>query len=419
VIALDKLVALRCRDEELLKYVCELARGSHCSQALAEVERHAGGGPAPELPEGRQLYERLKDRKLLDLFRGEPKLSAIKSGDLLALASFCDVQPDDKTMFRTTDAVFMRLADLSKQGPVVVTKLMLDDFCQLAILAHYFPLLWKNLRDLAKRASWTADMLAAEQFLSDGRTVPDDAAVASFAKAAAVARTPDGTTLATVILTPPRFSGMLAEEVIAYDAIRRRLPNPDSLIDKLYTPNPSSVEKGRALAKLAVEKLPPKVQENVKHGYMLRLDALRELTNRRIFVKRDIIERQWPTLHDRMQRDFAGMVQFEKQIQRPESCTEEELAALRPYLEQESLVRVLNLQPFFGHLTDDGRPQGGSVWFDAGCPICGDTGGGSRIGRGTVAAGVSRAAFRFTSDPSILRRKSHCSVVHRASTSQL
>ena len=47
---------------------------------------------------------------------------------------------------------------------------------------------------------------------------------------------------------------------------------------------------------------------------MLRLDLLRELTRRRIFVKRDILEHLWPALYDRMQRDFAGMVQFEKQI---------------------------------------------------------------------------------------------------------
>jgi hypothetical protein len=90
---------------------------------------------------------------------------------------------------------------------------------------------------------------------------------------------------------------------------------------------------------------------------MLRLDALRELTRRRLFVKRDILEHGWPALYDRMRRDFAGMVQFEKQIQRPDTCTEEELASLRLYLNDERLVRVLNLQPYFGPAAPSGPRQ--------------------------------------------------------------
>ena len=284
------------------------------------------------------------------------------------MARFCDVQPDVSTMFRTADPVFMRLVDLSKQGPVVVNKLMLDDFCQLAIVAVYFPQLWGDLRDLASGASWTADMLAVELFLSEQRSAPGNPLAASLAQAVTGAVTLDGIALAAVMLTPPRFSGMLAEEVLAYDAIRAQLPDPDTLIDKQYTPNPSPIEKGRALAKLALQALPPATNEAVKHGYMLRLDALRELTRRRLFVKRDILEHTWPSLYDRMRRDFAGMVRFEKQIQRPDSCTEEELATLRPYLQDERLVRVLNLQPYFGHLMDgpppaaDVPPPSGSYW---------------------------------------------------------
>jgi hypothetical protein len=353
VIVLDKLVALRCHDQRLLDDLCKLACGDAYGPMLAEVERCAAGGtPNPALPEAAALYQQVAERDLLDLFRGEPKLSDVAREDLLALASFCDVRPDANTMFQTADPIFMRLADLSKQGPVVVTKLMLDDFCQFAVLAVYFPRLWDSLCDLAK-GSWTADMLAVELFLSDWRTVPDNPPAAAFAQAVAAAKTVN-------MLTPPRFSGMLAAEVLAYDAIREQLPDPDSLIDKQFTANPSPIEKGRVLAQLALKELQPHSQEDIERGYMLRLEALRELTRRRLFVKRDILEHIWPSLYDRMRRDFAGMVQFEKQIQRPESCTEEELASLRPYLQDDRLVRVLKMQPHFGHLMD-GPPPAGSV----------------------------------------------------------
>jgi hypothetical protein len=353
MIILDKLVALRCHDQKLLQHLCELACSGLYASTLAEVERCADGGVAdPTETEAVQLYQGIAARDLLDLLREAPKLSEVGRDDLLTIANFSDVRPDAAAMFHTTDPVFMRLVDLTKQGPVVITKLMLDDFCQLAVLAAHFPTLWDVLHDLAGGASWTTDMLAIELFLSDRQTVPSYPLAASFAQAVMTAVMPDGTALAAMMLTPPRFSGMLAEEVLAYDPMRAELPDPDSLIDKRFTPNPSPIEKGRALAKLAFERLPQHFRERVERGYMLRLDALREVTRRRIFVKRDILEHVWPALYDRMQRDFAGMVQFEKQIQRPESCTEEELANLRPYLQDDRLVRVLNLQPYFGHLAD-------------------------------------------------------------------
>jgi hypothetical protein len=56
------------------------------------------------------------------------------------------------------------------------------------------------------------------------------------------------------------------------------------------------------------------------------LHALRELTRRCIFVKRDIVGHLWPNLYDLMQRDFAGLLQLERQALQPETCIEEELA---------------------------------------------------------------------------------------------
>jgi hypothetical protein len=362
VIVLDKLVAMRCHDQKLLEHLRELAGGDVYSLTLAEVERCAKGGvPDPLHREVVKLYQQVEERGLIELFRTGPDLSEVHPDDILTLASFSDVRPDAKTMFRTADAVFMRLVDLSKQGPVVVTKLILDDFCLLAVLAIYFPEAWESLRTLAEGPSWTADMLAVERFLSDRQTLPNYRPAALFAKTVAAGTMPDGGAVAAFVLAPPGLSGILAEEVLAYDVVCAQLPDPDSLIDKQYTPNPSALEKGRLLAKLAFEKLEPHFREGIERGYMLRLDSLRELTRRRIFVKRDILEHLWPALYDRMQRDFAGMVQFEKQIQRPESCTEEELVSLRPYLQDERLVRILNSQPYFGHLMDGVPPVAGTL----------------------------------------------------------
>jgi hypothetical protein len=422
MIVLDKMVALRCHDQKLLELLCELACSGLYAPAVAEVERCAGGGtPEPTRPEAIKLYQQIAARDLLPLFREGPKLSEVERDDLLTLAKFSDVRPDAKTMFHTADPVFMRLVDLTKQGPVVVNKLMLDDFCQLAVLAAYFPPLWDTLHDLAEGASWTADMLAVELFLSDRQTVPSYPLAASFAQAVVTAATPDGTALAAIMLTPPHFSGMLAEEVLAYDAIRGQLPDPDSLIDKQFTPNPSPLEKGRTLAELAFKRLQPHMREPIERGYMLRLDALRELTRRRIFVKRDILEHRWPRLYDRMQRDFAGMLQFEKQIQSPESCTEEELASLRPYLQDDRLVRVLNSQPYFGHLMDVPRPRGGGC-SAAPCPLLGDGGDSVWIGldvawgdaeAASAAGPPSGAVFgRASACPSILHRRGRRTTVH-------
>jgi hypothetical protein len=151
MMVLDKLVALHCRDKDLLSQLGELACDNAYAATMSEVERCAmGGTPDPTLPEAPKLYRQIVDRDVLDIFRDGPELSKVEPDDLLVLMKFADVQPDSKTMFRTADLVFMRLADLSKQGPVVIEELMLDDFCQLAMLALHFPHLWDDLHELAQ-----------------------------------------------------------------------------------------------------------------------------------------------------------------------------------------------------------------------------------------------------------------------------
>jgi hypothetical protein len=286
MMVLDKLVALHCRDKDLLSQLGELACDNAYAATMSEVERCAmGGTPDPTLPEAPKLYRQIVDRDVLDIFRDGPELSKVEPDDLLVLMKFADVQPDSKTMFRTADLVFMRLADLSKQGPVVIEELMLDDFCQLAMLALHFPHLWDDLHELAQGTGWTEDMLAIEVFLSDQRTLPARPAAASFAQAAAAAVFPDGTPLANIILTPPRFSAMLAEEVFTFEGVRPQLPDPESLIDKQFTPNPSPSETGRILAKHAFEQLPEDTKDrarlHVAAPYVKGIDAASHLRQAR------------------------------------------------------------------------------------------------------------------------------------------
>jgi hypothetical protein len=240
MILLDKLVALRCHDPKLLEHLCALARSGHYAATLEEVERCAGGGiPDPTQDEAGKLYQEVAARDLLDLFREEPVLSRVKPDEFLTLARFCDVRPDANTMFQSADPVFMRLVDLTKQGKVVVGKLMLDDLSRLSVLALYFPPLWDGLRQLAGGGDWTEHMLAVELFLADGKTVPGDPGAAALAQGVERAGTPDGLALAAFMLTPPRFSGMLAEEVLAYDKIHAQMPDPDKLLKKEFTPRRS------------------------------------------------------------------------------------------------------------------------------------------------------------------------------------
>ena len=351
---LDKLVALRCRNPGLFAQFCDLVRNNEHKPVLAEIERVlADGAPDPAGPIADWL-KKLRAGDLLDTFCNGPKLSEQKRDDLLTLTKFSDVRPDSKTMFQTNDPAFMRLVEISKQGPVIIDKLMFDDFCQLGMVGTHFPDLWNELFGLAirEKPDWTQSTLAVENFLLEPKSLPSDPETVAFAKAASTAAFPDGTPLASILLAPPRFSTMLADEVIAYYAIRPELPDASSLIDKQYTPSPSLIEKGRVLAKHALEALKPETKEHIEQCYKLMHNALNELTNRRIFVKRDILEHLQPSLYDNMQRDFAGFLRIEKQIQRPDMYTEAELTRLRPYLEDERLVRVLSLQPYFGHLMD-------------------------------------------------------------------
>jgi CHAT domain len=70
-------------------------------------------------------------------------------------------------------------------------------------------------------------------------------------------------------------------------------------------------------------------------------------------VKKDLLDRGWPQLYDLMRRDFAGLVQIEKDIQSPDEPAK---VRLRTFLSDEPLVRLLKRRPYFRDFEDTGEP---------------------------------------------------------------
>jgi hypothetical protein len=136
------------------------------------------------------------------------------------------------------------------------------------------------------------------------------------------------------------------DELRAYGRIHPTLPSPDVLIEKKINPNPSSAEKGRALAEVAFDALTSKERQVIEAAFKVRQEEINRIVGLRTFVKKDALDHCWPHLYDLLRHDTQGLFQIEKQIQSPD-ISEQEAQLLRPYLEDERLVRLLNLQPYF------------------------------------------------------------------------
>jgi len=353
VTLLDKLVSLRSKEAALLDAICHLAREDPYVKVLTEIEAwESVPADKPKSPEAGVLWEFLKQSpSLLRLMKTPPWLSKADPQAVIAMAGLSDLSPDRGRMFRTADAVFMRLLDLSKSGAMSIPKLIQDDFCQLALLTLYFPGLAGKLGGIAAGEHWMRDMTGVEKRLGGDLTVTLSALADDLAKA--VEAEPvgiDDVSPAGIFTGPLRFSSMPAEEVLAYAAIHPSLPHPLNLIAPTFTPSPAPVEKGRALAKAAFDKLNDSDRRIIERSYTWRQDCLAELKTLRAFVKRDVLQHRWPDLYDRLRRDQNGFVQFENQMLDPNSCTEEEREHLKPYLADDGLVQVLQLQPHFRDL---------------------------------------------------------------------
>lgn len=253
---LEKLVTIRSKDPEFFGLLCELARSGPFTPVMDELEKYSSD-PAlcPVLPDSLRIFPKLQSRlSRRELLREEPELSKVAPRDFLTLAEFSDVRPDPERMFQSADAVFMRLLDTTKQGPVTIAKLIQDNFCKLAILKIYFPALVIKLEAIAYEDSWMADMTEVERSLIQGDPGEMSITAGMFLQAVEAApRIPGGISATEIVLNLPRFSTMTSNEVLSYSEVHRSLPDPDALIDKTVTPN-ASVEKGRALAQLGFER---------------------------------------------------------------------------------------------------------------------------------------------------------------------
>lgn len=358
----DELVTMRCKDEVLFDQVRALARKSATfATVFAELEQWAlHPEMAPHSSEALELQARIgSSRSLLRILAEPPEMSKADPNYLLTLARFADLRPDAERMFWTDDRIFMRLLDASKHGNLSDTKLMLDDFSQLAVMELHFPVIAAKLREVGRNGDWIVDMTAVEKTLrGEESKIVSKVAKEILDAVAAAPVSPDGTNASDLIGSSPLFSSMPVEEVLAYGRIHPLLPSPDTLIDKTITQNPSPAEKGRALAGLALKQLTTTEADAIKTAFRVRQEAINQVLSLRTFVKKDVLDHCWPSLYDYMRRDYAGLVQIEKQIQSPD-LTPDEAQGLKPYLDDEQLVRLLKLQPYFRDMPEFAEVRAG------------------------------------------------------------
>ena len=350
----DELVTLRSKDEQVFDMVRELARTSSFSKVIRELEVWARDETKrPTLPEARALLNRIgSSRAVRRILVEPPEMSRAKPLHVLMLSEFADLCPESTRMFSTRDPVFMRVLDAARRGPVNVKKLIRDDFAKLAALRDCFVEIASTLTEVARSGEWAATMAAVESALQpNGATpsIPEAKAIVEIVRRTPAS--PDGTAADTLICSLPLLSTMPAEEVLVFDRIAARLPPPETLIDHAITPNPSLAEKGRAQAKKAWDMLKefPKEKNSIRRTFFVRHKTVKDVVELRTFVKKDLLDHCWPQLYDRMRRDYAGLVQLEKELQSPDQANAQQL---KPYLEDERLMRLIRLQPYFRDLPE-------------------------------------------------------------------
>ena len=351
----DELVTLRSKDEKVFDAVRQLARTPSFHPVIRELEAWARDPTRnPTLGEAQALQDRIgSSRAVRRILAEPPEMSRAEPKSVLMLSEFADLRPDSERMFYTQDPLFMRVLDKSKRGLVKVKKLILDDFAKLAAIRHSFPELAEKMTEVAREGQWVATMTAVEGALRPKGTtpsIPEAKAIVDLARTASAS--PGETPLASLIDSLPLLSAMPAEEVRVFDRIAPRLPHPDTLIDREITPNPSLAEKGRALAKRALEILQqdfPTEKKSIWRTFTVRRKAVKDVVALRTFVKKDLLEHCSPELYDLMRRDYAGLVQVEKEFLSPDQAN---AVRLGPYLKNKQLVRLMKLQPYFGDLPE-------------------------------------------------------------------
>ena len=386
---LDKTIALYSWSPEcidILRAVADRAP-SEFGQKMACLEAWVGRS-VPDEPdraaqkelEGEEwcrLYEVIVGSDpLCELFVLEPLFSKARPAVISNYARFADIRPDVETVFRTADALFMRVLRLLL-GPVPPTtnSILHADFTQLITLYSAYPKETVWLLDFAQPESFHHSWSALEQTIGLLKESPNQAGVAYqddeiLAPARKIlAAKPnisekDLKPLADLLLRSPLISTMDPRELLIFGKNRDALPKADELLKKTddgWSPDWNLEKRSSFIAKKALESsrfIKPDELNPLELSWDLRIETIRHFLELRRYAKLDALSYKWPRLSVVLRNDRQAFFDFEKLMTstEPDTTGDDSLSMtnklIRQYAGDETLGSFLRLRPFFREVSE-------------------------------------------------------------------
>jgi CHAT domain-containing protein len=369
VALLDKLISLHWHNDECLKRLRVLARTARYEQRMNELEQHLlalGEDASDEAIAARTDREDLRvlckqiasSHPLHSIVTSPKRFSEFSSTAVATLASIADLGPHPELMLEASDRVFMRILQQLSTGAALTEKMLLEDFARLHTLKALDANLFGHLKKLAiacaDTAEWGREMAGVERAVQSGQLAPDarPEAVALHSSVCALSpASPEPAGAAAWLLQSPRLSEMLRTEVIAFCALRHKLPSVEELLDQQLYANASDTDKARRLAKHALDSMPKPTRQQLEDAYRLREWAAARCVQMRSFVKLNAVDRRWPALGRKLRTDFAAVRWLEKQALAEDEVVPRQYQTFwAHYKKDEDLLRFLTVRPLFGDI---------------------------------------------------------------------
>ncbi len=290
---------------------------------------------------------------------GLDQISCVELATLLMLA---DIKPAPTYGLETDDAPFMRImATICMSGSVTANKLIQDDLIRLLAIRRFFPNFLPPLVQLAQSKHWTDQMRAVEGQLEPGASsaavdskldpAADElrAAIVEAASSPIVeaASSPAMHPL-TLLLSDPRLSSMLLDEILAFDKLGSIAIQDE---DEDLKPIADEILKGNRLG----EGDKPFQAKTIRAALELRIRIAEHFRQLRLTAKFDVLESRWPWLLRKLQTDLAQVKRLEKLLlgdpEGEPSPTGDSAGLWQECQQDRDLKKLFRMRPHFEELT--------------------------------------------------------------------
>ncbi len=371
----NRIITINCWNPRCLDLLNQLAQHSNDYKAVMTCLEGCWQGSDDDRPSdaSQQLGEDqtclklfnlvVESAPLLNLFKIKPFLSEAAPADIITFAQFADVAPNPFTIVKSRDRVFMRILEvMASQDVISPRKLIQDDLRRMIILFsdEGQPEIVELLHGLAHKGQWETQIQQLEEAIEQ----PDDTnllqalgplAKRIFDKADQLRKIGTTSDTTTLLLSSPRFSAILPQEIEMFWKIHLQLPQAEQLLSKALNPNPSAIEKGNIVAveamKLAQAEI-PEVLAEIERSLMLRIQSAQYFLNLRKFAKIDALSHRWSELAHLFSIDYVSLIKLEDYFVSPQNSEGIELLWQR-YQSDEQLARFFQLRPLFRDIAPD------------------------------------------------------------------